>query len=94
MKKYKIRYSQQAGKSLRNIFDYISQYDRSSAVQVVSSISKSIDTLCILPHLGIAQGSIYKLVNSEYKYSIFYVIYPERQTVEILYINKYQNITF
>ena len=88
---YKIIYTKESENNMSNIFDYISDDNDFYAAKVLQNIKSTIDILKIFPlSWKIIDDSIRMIVDSKYKYSIYYTI--NKNKVIILYIWKYKKI--
>lgn len=88
---YKIIYTKESENNMSNIFDYISDDNDFYAAKVLQNIKSTIDILKIFPlSWKIIDNNIRMIVDSKYKYSIYYTI--NKNQVIILYIWKYKKM--
>ena len=87
---YSIIYTKEAEDNLTNIFEYISSDNDFYAAKVLQNIKSTIDILKLFPLSGsiIDEDNIRMIVDTKYKYSIYYTF--NWKNVVILYIWKYR----
>ena len=71
---YSIIYTKEAEDNLTNIFEYISSDNDFYAAKVLQNIKSTIDILKLFPLSGsiIDEDNIRMIVDTKYKYSIYY----------------------
>ncbi|MDD3793314.1 MAG: type II toxin-antitoxin system RelE/ParE family toxin [Candidatus Gracilibacteria bacterium] len=86
---YKIIYTKESEDNMSDIFDYISNNNDFYAAKVLQSIKSTIDILKLFPLSGaIINSNIRIIVDSKYRYSIYYSF--NGKEVVILYLGKYK----
>jgi toxin ParE1/3/4 len=84
---YKIIWTEPAISDLKDAVDYIARYNSSAALRVGNELLLAVEVLATFPRIGPSyprgeQGNIREIISE--KYRIFYQIFPEKKTVEIL----------
>jgi len=86
---YKIIYTKESEDNMSDIFDYISNDNDFYAAKVLQSIKSTIDILKLFPlSWAIINSNIRIIVDSKYRYSIYYSF--NWKEVVILYLWKYK----
>ena len=86
---YRLQYAQSAERDLQAIFDYLAEYDRSTAISYLGGIEESILRLRDFPELGHQayypelQMQGIRILPVE-KYLVFYEIQDTENTVNII----------
>jgi len=87
---FKIKYSKRVKNDLKVISDFISMDNPIYSIQIIYSITKTIDMLEDFPYIWKEiEKNIRELIESKYKYKIVYQI--DNNTITILSVYKYKN---
>jgi len=88
---YLITYSNKASLELEIIYSYIAEDNNNYAVDVIDSISNTMENISIFPYLWTKLWIFRKIVESKYKFVIVYEVNDENNSVTIASIFKNKN---
>ncbi len=88
-----IKYTPEAKRNLSEIQFYIFQDNPYYSIKVLKSIENTINFLKDFPYLWVWVNSILrKIIETKYKYTIFYKVNEKNKTIEIISISKFKNL--
>jgi len=89
---YNIEYSNTSKINLSEIQSYILQDSPYYSIKVLESIKSTISYLRNFPYLWVwINTSMRKIVETKYKYTIFYRVNEKNKIIEIISISKFKN---
>lgn len=84
---YKVVWTEPAIENFKDAVAYVARFDSSAALRIGNELLCAVEVLATFPRIGPSyprgeQGNIREIISE--KYRIFYEIFPEKKTVEIL----------